>query len=446
MTLTPGNIYQIVVNETNGGDLWPDEYAVNNPSPVINPDIIGIGGSYGTASQYPSTTFNAANEMYDGAAMINGWPSVQMGLPNRSEVNQGIGPTSVFYGQGDGAATPLMYFMRTVATGTPSVWPVGGYINSNGGYSTNAWVDIVGNINMVPSYNVTDMMTIEPDVANGLILESSGSDQHELGVVSSGGQFNFSLNPNGSMGWGVGVNQVEANDVGLMRSATGTLEVFNGSTTAVSLGNLTDGNSTSTNVTVTTLSSGDCVQSGIGGLLQSTTAGCISGTGTNGYVARWLTSSTQGTGILLDNGSVAGVNATSSTIDFDISGVAGSTNNLFTAASSTGNTGLKVLANGSYYSLATASTTVSTITYTIDASLGNVQTFTLSTSTTFTINNLKAGLRGIINLQQDATGSRTVTWPSSFHWSAGTAPNTNDYCKQSRCYLLRMLFHLGLFC
>jgi hypothetical protein len=46
----------------------------------------------------------------------------------------------------------------------------------------------------------------------------------------------------------------------------------------------------------------------------------------------------------------------------------------------------------------------------------------LTTSTTITFTNTNPGARYILMLLQDATGSRTVTWPSTVQWAAGTAP------------------------
>ena len=60
---------------------------------------------------------------------------------------------------------------------------------------------------------------------------------------------------------------------------------------------------------------------------------------------------------------------------------------------------------------------------TVDWSLGNTFEHTLNgATTTFTFNNAKAGFEYTILLIQDATGSRTVTWPASVKWSGNTAP------------------------
>jgi hypothetical protein len=60
---------------------------------------------------------------------------------------------------------------------------------------------------------------------------------------------------------------------------------------------------------------------------------------------------------------------------------------------------------------------------TIDFNNGNVQKVRLTGNVTFTFSNPSAGASYMLELLQDATGSRTVTWPSTVKWSdGGTAP------------------------
>jgi hypothetical protein len=60
---------------------------------------------------------------------------------------------------------------------------------------------------------------------------------------------------------------------------------------------------------------------------------------------------------------------------------------------------------------------------TIDVSQGNAFELTLTGNvTSMTISNAVAGELIRILLIQDATGSRTVTWPASFDWGAAGAP------------------------
>ncbi len=78
-----------------------------------------------------------------------------------------------------------------------------------------------------------------------------------------------------------------------------------------------------------------------GSLYWSTSNG---GSGTNGYTARWSAADTLTTGVLIDNGTVAGVNASSSTTSLWVQGTGGL--NPFAVASSTGTQLLTILPNG----------------------------------------------------------------------------------------------------
>ena len=57
-----------------------------------------------------------------------------------------------------------------------------------------------------------------------------------------------------------------------------------------------------------------------------------------------------------------------------------------------------------------------------DWSNGTVQSVTLGGNRTFTFANGVDGGRYILILKQDATGTRTVTWPGTVRWPGGTAP------------------------
>ncbi len=65
------------------------------------------------------------------------------------------------------------------------------------------------------------------------------------------------------------------------------------------------------------------------------------------------------------------------------------------------------------------------VTSAIDVSLGNVVDMTLDNTPTLTFTNpAPTGTGGSFTLilRQDASGSRTVTWPGSVRWAGGTAP------------------------
>ena len=62
----------------------------------------------------------------------------------------------------------------------------------------------------------------------------------------------------------------------------------------------------------------------------------------------------------------------------------------------------------------------STVTFDLDEA--STHTVTLGGDRTLAISNEDAGQKFIINLVQDGTGSRTVTWFSTIKWAGGSAP------------------------
>jgi len=75
--------------------------------------------------------------------------------------------------------------------------------------------------------------------------------------------------------------------------------------------------------------------------------------------------------------------------------------------------------NGYTEELVTANTSTA---YTIDLANGSVQYLTLTGNCTYTFPTPVAGKSFILVQKQDATGSRTVTWPASVDWPGATAP------------------------
>lgn len=74
---------------------------------------------------------------------------------------------------------------------------------------------------------------------------------------------------------------------------------------------------------------------------------------------------------------------------------------------------------GQYLSARYALTDGATIA--VDWNNGNIQTVTLGGNRTFTFANPADGARYVLVVKQDATGSRTVTWPT-IKWVGGTSP------------------------
>lgn len=76
---------------------------------------------------------------------------------------------------------------------------------------------------------------------------------------------------------------------------------------------------------------------------------------------------------------------------------------------------------GQYFSTKFSAGNTSTA-LTIDWNNSNVQSCTATGNVTFTFSNPKNGGRYLIVITQDATGSRTYTWPAAVKWVGGTAP------------------------
>jgi hypothetical protein len=60
--------------------------------------------------------------------------------------------------------------------------------------------------------------------------------------------------------------------------------------------------------------------------------------------------------------------------------------------------------------------------YTVDIANGTLFDLTLTGNCTFTFPAATAGRQFTLILKQDATGSRTITWPSAVRWVSGAAP------------------------
>jgi len=73
------------------------------------------------------------------------------------------------------------------------------------------------------------------------------------------------------------------------------------------------------------------------------------------------------------------------------------------------------------YTETTVSANTSTA-YTVDITTGTLQILTLTGNCTYTFPTPTAGKSFTLFQKQDATGSRTVTWPATVKWPGGTAP------------------------
>lgn len=76
-------------------------------------------------------------------------------------------------------------------------------------------------------------------------------------------------------------------------------------------------------------------------------------------------------------------------------------------------------------------------TVTFDLSAGNVHTVTLGGNRTLAISNETAGQFFSIELTQDGTGSRTVTWFSTINWAGGSAPTLTTTAGKKDTFVFR---------
>jgi hypothetical protein len=139
--------------------------------------------------------------------------------------------------------------------------------------------------------------------------------------------------------------------------------------------------------------------------------------GTNGQVVTTngsgtLTFSTLASGLTVGTTTITG--GTSGYALFNNAGTLGNTNTLtsFTVSAVTVNDG---------YTEETVTANTST-SYTISLTDGTFQILTLTGNCTFTFPTATAGQSFMMFLKQDATGSRTVTWPAVVKWPSSTAP------------------------
>lgn len=80
----------------------------------------------------------------------------------------------------------------------------------------------------------------------------------------------------------------------------------------------------------------------------------------------------------------------------------------------------------------------SSATPTLDLSQGSMFSTVLTANATFAITSpngaVISGRRITLQVAQDGTGSRTVTWPSVVHWSGGSAPTQTATASKTDVY------------
>jgi len=137
------------------------------------------------------------------------------------------------------------------------------------------------------------------------------------------------------------------------------------------------------------------------------------------------------------------VNGTSSSPSEVLLNVASSTYASLFNVQSGGNVGIgtstpqtKLAVSGVYGSTEPATTTISTAAYTMDLSAGNFLPFSVATSTTITFSNAQPGPAYYLEMKQDGTGSRTMTF-SNCSWSGGAAPTFTTTANKTDLVVVR---------
>lgn len=267
-------------------------------------------------------------------------------------------------------------------------------------------------------------------------------------IMGTTGTFSSTLDVTGKTTLGLASSTaVSATDFygGNFRGAViGTTGSF--SSTLDITGKTTFTNASGTSLTSTTLYSTNIYPAGITGLWLATDlngkvvststfpAPTLTG-GINGFLTRWTSSSAISTGLLRDNGTVSGVNATSSTVTFNIQGNTG-TNDIVSVASSTGfvhfkvaNTGIvthstttlngDLTMNGKIIARVVGYTSSATLTVNLDTT--DIATTTIN-QTTAIANPIGTAVDGqMFEIIAMATGTRTLTWGTNFASSTDLA-------------------------
>jgi hypothetical protein len=208
-----------------------------------------------------------------------------------------------------------------------------------------------------------------------------------------------------------------------------------GTVTSVATGNgLTGGPITSTG-TVSVLANNGITANSTGLFVTQGTGAVVNATGIHVNAAYINTISSNSAAFLAGNTVTTNSTVLSvGTLGVNSSGITANTFQIGTATyvTATGNVGIgtsspvTTLDVRGTISVAGANVLSQTLTYAAntawDTSLGQIATVTLTANTNFNNpTNLKIGTY-ILNIIQDATGSRTATWSSSFKWPAATAP------------------------
>jgi hypothetical protein len=210
--------------------------------------------------------------------------------------------------------------------------------------------------------------------------------------------------------------------IGLTTHVSGTLPVANGGTnlTSYTTGDLVYASGTTTLASLADVATGNALISG--GVGAAPSYGKI---GLTTHVSGILPVANGGTGastltannVLLGNGTSAVQFVAPSTSGYMLV----SNGTTWTSSNTITSTILSAPTINDGYTEETVTANTSTA-YTVSLANGTFQILTLTGNCTFTFPTATAGQSFMMFLKQDATGSRTVTWPATVKWPSSTAP------------------------
>jgi hypothetical protein len=346
---TTGSLYLTVnVNITGSydGEMLPRKQLLSAAFAFNANNLVGDGRiavtNTSTVQSAMQVTYNPDSTTSNSAAIITASSNVAGAA--LKVVQNGSGPSAVFTGGNVGVGT-------ITPTSTLYIQGAGGISPFIVASSTGVSLFTIGQngSTTLSSLGTGVVKTLSGSLYNGLVSLSTDVTG-TLATSSITGVFSTASG-------GTGTTTLGSLTIGSGLSITGGQNVLIGTSTQITLGanvitNISTGTlgtifniSTSTNSLVINLPFATISNTG---QLQAADflnfSNKLGGSGTNGFVVRYTGASTTAAGALIDNGTVAGIGATSSLTSFNIQGTG--TLNPFNVSSSTGAPLLRVLANG----------------------------------------------------------------------------------------------------
>jgi hypothetical protein len=255
-----------------------------------------------------------------------------------------ITPTTTLFVQGKGGTNP---FAIASSTGTQLLTLTQSGNLGIGTTTPGNTLSVIGAIDTSSSYKINNAIRLLASANYTELQDGSSNTRIHLGNANdpanyysngshifrnSGGSLEYARITSGGL-FGIGTSSPIATLSVMGTTSQPTLAVFNvASSSGTSYLTVASNGST----TLSSLASAGCVAATASGSLYITTCGggALTGSGTSGFSAIWNGVSSLTTGKFIDNGTVTGINATSTSYTFNLQGSAGV--NPLNIASSTG--------------------------------------------------------------------------------------------------------------